>query len=748
MIALPYTVLVTVVYAVVRRRWAGLPMPAETGRLLDVAWRRRGRIVSSCEDDSSAGAFWFGLVDRVVPLRADSIPVLITVCHIVVSFLVYGTTCRIGDSRSALLAATCYMVVTVMPLSRSYISLPAAPLSALIASVSFFVSLVFPASLIPYAVLLAITVFAVTATNSRRIFNKSAIRTAYSATGPFFGISAPFWALTIAGMAVGGFDGAVIVCVSTLTAAVAAAVLVPAGLLIVLPLASPFAGIAVDRIMFGSETYAGLGIVVVWMIACLYALIVQAKHGRDGGTFDDVAGRNCGEYIDRHTPSGTTVMNATGLSSLFLYVTRAQAVGRSAWLGSGTLPTVSGDTPPEVILTDETACSILSIDETEGFGLGKVFDGRIAMFARPGVIQSSPAAQSVLGIVVVTHNRADLTDRCLRSIERTIDVPYELVIVDCASTDSTSDLFEKLDSGHIFMLNDNSGFAVAVNTGVDVIEGDAPLLLLHNDVVLTENCVTRMMDIMDSTDADAVGPMTNVARPPQHVRCNHFRHVMELESFAAARGRAYAGRTQNTDSLGGFCMLVRKQTFESVGGFDEDFGDVMYGDADFCLRMAGRHARMAVARDAFVMHWGLAGWAQHMADPAEVFNRSIREFTARWNLAPELDMPEQLRAAGLRAQASALRKSGDLLDMLKVLVEAARIVPNDAALFNNIGAVLWTLDEHEKALKNFQRAVDLEPGLESAVANLTAVAHALDRTDDVSSQLVGAHRITNMGLDL
>ena len=69
-----------------------------------------------------------------------------------------------------------------------------------------------------------------------------------------------------------------------------------------------------------------------------------------------------------------------------------------------------------------------------------------------------------IAIVVVSYNALSYARRMLRSVRRTTDVAFEIIVVDNASTDGSADLVaETFPHARLTRLDRNTGFGAAVN---------------------------------------------------------------------------------------------------------------------------------------------------------------------------------------------------------------------------------------------------------------------------------------------
>ena len=80
-----------------------------------------------------------------------------------------------------------------------------------------------------------------------------------------------------------------------------------------------------------------------------------------------------------------------------------------------------------------------------------------------------------------------------------------------------------------------------------------------------------------------------------------YRSPAELREFARRWTSLHRGETSDTTRLGGFCLAVRRDVFETMGGFDEDPSGSGHDD-DLCRRLLEDGYRLVICHDAFVHH--------------------------------------------------------------------------------------------------------------------------------------------------
>lgn len=241
-----------------------------------------------------------------------------------------------------------------------------------------------------------------------------------------------------------------------------------------------------------------------------------------------------------------------------------------------------------------------------------------------------------LSIIIINWNSAEHVRACLASIHRHIrGVSHEIIVVDNASYDGCAGMLARDHAGAVFIQSDhNLGFARANNLGFRKSKGQA-LLFLNPDTEVMDDAIAVMLKA--SPDAGAVGcRLLNTDGSLQTSCVQAFptilNQVLDAECLRRLCPRAKlwglapildeGAEPVAADVISGACLMVRRDVFESVGGFSEDF--FMYGeDIDLCYRIAQSGRRNVVVKSVSVVHHG--GGSSSQREEMEFPNVHMRE---------------------------------------------------------------------------------------------------------------------------
>ncbi len=268
----------------------------------------------------------------------------------------------------------------------------------------------------------------------------------------------------------------------------------------------------------------------------------------------------------------------------------------------------------------------------DGFNAG--YDkGFNQALAERGTVRGSEETQGNFAgtsIIIPNYNQKDFLKECIESIRRHTPEPYELIIVDNASTDGSMEyLYSIANSVRIRTNPHNLGFAGAVNQGLNMARGST-LLILNNDTVVTERWLSnQLLCLHNDPGAGIVGPVTNYISGDQLIQTD-YSSVSEMQLFASNYNRSDSSKWITTGRLTGFCMLMRREVFERLGYFDEGFEIGNCEDDDYGLRLRFLRLNLVIAFDTFIHHYGSVSMKDLKSRFDQVYGKNLMFYSEKW----------------------------------------------------------------------------------------------------------------------
>lgn len=219
-----------------------------------------------------------------------------------------------------------------------------------------------------------------------------------------------------------------------------------------------------------------------------------------------------------------------------------------------------------------------------------------------------------LSIIIVNYRGWSKLRECLEMLAtfRGERFAFEIIVVDNHSDDGVLDEFSGEFSPYCrFIRNEvNGGFANGCNLGASKAKGEW-LLFLNPDTVATEDALASLLERAKEYTGDAVFSCRQVNNKGRESRAYG---VFPGLGLLTGTGRAAArlvcpgklkpvtsGNTVFPDWVSGSVLLTPKGTFNSIGGFDEDYW-MYYEDTDLCRRIKNSGGTIVFFNDITITH--------------------------------------------------------------------------------------------------------------------------------------------------
>jgi GT2 family glycosyltransferase len=254
---------------------------------------------------------------------------------------------------------------------------------------------------------------------------------------------------------------------------------------------------------------------------------------------------------------------------------------------------------------------------------------------------TSRSDQRLASIIIVTYNKLEFTRPCLESVYRWSDVPFEVIIVDNASTDDTlshldsllEDEPEKYQNLRIVRSPENLGFGQGSNAGAEIAKGEF-IVFLNNDTLVHHGWLSRLLAAIDgSPNAGIAGPMTNIASNEQLLPVQRSSSAEDFQREAEDLMESQAGKTLCVTRLIGFCIALSREAWSECGPFDPRYGLGHFEDDDLCLMLARRGYSCLIAQDVYVHHFAGQTFQTLGVDQLRNLTEKALIFYSKWGNA-------------------------------------------------------------------------------------------------------------------
>lgn len=264
-------------------------------------------------------------------------------------------------------------------------------------------------------------------------------------------------------------------------------------------------------------------------------------------------------------------------------------------------------------------------------------------------------------IIVLTWNRREIIKAFVESFLANTPPVCRLIIIDNGSTDGTKDYLLSLEDAEscafkIIINRENRGFVGGMNQGIEISDA-AYVCLANNDLIFTKGWLEEIVSIFEKDGRIGIlNPNSNNlgAHPP---------HGMPIDDFGRKLSGKYKGVFVEMPFCIGFCMFIRREVIQKIGGLSEEFHPFFFEDSDYSMKAKKAGYLIGVAKGSYVWHKEHASFKQMGREREEFFVKNSEIFRRKWGKTLRIVwiMSDQKEISKVLEEAIGLARQGNFV---------------------------------------------------------------------------------------
>ncbi|MDR3444384.1 MULTISPECIES: glycosyltransferase [unclassified Dyella] len=247
------------------------------------------------------------------------------------------------------------------------------------------------------------------------------------------------------------------------------------------------------------------------------------------------------------------------------------------------------------------------------------------------------SATPTVSVIIPVHGKLDWTLTCLRSIARAgAETPFEVIVVDDASPDDTYHVLSNIPGLRVLRNEQNLGFIGTCNAGARAARG-ALLFFLNNDTQVMPGWLdTLVATHANEPDCGIVG--SRLVYPDgrlQEAGCIVFADGQgwNVGRFGQREDPQYLYR-RDVDYVSGAALLISRNLFDQVGGFDARYAPAYCEDMDLAFAVRATGKRVVYEPASVVVHFeGISSGLDPFSGVKRYQAVNNGKFCEKWALA-------------------------------------------------------------------------------------------------------------------
>ena len=211
-----------------------------------------------------------------------------------------------------------------------------------------------------------------------------------------------------------------------------------------------------------------------------------------------------------------------------------------------------------------------------------------------------------VSIIIPVYNQFDYTYSCVKSIlNRTGDVTYEIIIANDCSTDITKEIEKVIENIRLVTTEKNVRFLLNCNHASKYVRGKY-ILFLNNDTQVQQNWLRPLVSLIESDQQ--IGMVGSKLIYPDGL-LQEAGGIIWKDASAWNYGNrknpenSEYNYVKEADYISGASIMIRKELWESIGGFDERYSPAYCEDSDLAFEIRKRGFKVMYQPASVVVHF-------------------------------------------------------------------------------------------------------------------------------------------------
>ncbi|QFG01088.1 glycosyltransferase [Psychrobacillus glaciei] len=241
-----------------------------------------------------------------------------------------------------------------------------------------------------------------------------------------------------------------------------------------------------------------------------------------------------------------------------------------------------------------------------------------------------------VSIVIPVYNQWDYTYSCLKSILTNTDqVSYEIIIADDMSTDETTRISEYVENIKVVRDGENRGFLLNCNNATKYAEGKF-ILFLNNDTQVQEGWLDSLVELIESDSQ--IGMVGSKLVYPDG-RLQEAGGIIWNDASGWNFGRlddpakSEYNYVKEVDYISGAAIMIKKELWEDIGGFDERYVPAYYEDTDLAFEVRKHGYKVMYQPKSVVVHFeGISHGTDESSNIKKYQGKNKNVFVKKWEI--------------------------------------------------------------------------------------------------------------------